>query len=290
VCAKLNAQCVGYTNFSNDVCKKFHPNATSIESVNGSKAGFYCNGAPQKGLACETMKNTCQVCPACNVNADCNTQIGDQFREMYVECVGRDVATTTAKTKWSIAFRDWLNKLLSSLRTRLGEVLIKKTVTVVVPGGDFDENIGIHPDQVICEFYQHNKKHVTCGAYKAADTFCTQVMQSRFARALKCEENGLVVCGNPCNPPEYQVPIKQCAFDNDRPRGNQAPPISFCETTTTTTNIPPKGTKKPGEVCVHGGECTTGNCLGLASHLIKASNTSAHAIRSDLTIAVQNRK
>lgn len=87
VCASIGKKCVGYTSLgTNTVCKMFHPNAKVMTSVNGSKSGFFCNGAPQKSPACGKTKNTCQVCPACNVNADCSTAIGQQFREMYVEC------------------------------------------------------------------------------------------------------------------------------------------------------------------------------------------------------------
>ncbi len=96
VCAKVGKTCVGYTAFSNDICKQVHPDAKTLTSVHGSKAGFYCNGPPQKGLACESTFNTCEVCPACNVNADCNTAVGDQFREMYVECSASNAGADSA--------------------------------------------------------------------------------------------------------------------------------------------------------------------------------------------------
>ena len=88
VCASVGKTCVGYPAFTNDVCKYFHPDATDTISVNGSKAGFYCNGPPQTGLACGSSYNNCQVCPACNVNVTCDEEIGGLFREMYVECSG----------------------------------------------------------------------------------------------------------------------------------------------------------------------------------------------------------
>ena len=88
VCASVGKTCVGYTVFTNDVCKYFHPSASATTSVNGSKAGFYCNGPPQTGLACGSSYNNCQVCPACNVNVTCDEEIGGLFREMYVECSG----------------------------------------------------------------------------------------------------------------------------------------------------------------------------------------------------------
>ena len=86
VCASVGKKCVGYTGYATDICKYFHPDATVTTTVNGSKAGFYCNGPPQTGLACGTSFNNCQICPACNVNMDCSTPIGNLFREMYVEC------------------------------------------------------------------------------------------------------------------------------------------------------------------------------------------------------------
>lgn len=87
VCASQGKTCVGYTAHTTAVCQQVHPNSKVVSnSVNGSKAGYYCNGSPQTGLACESTYDTCQVCPACNVNVDCATEIGTQFREMYVEC------------------------------------------------------------------------------------------------------------------------------------------------------------------------------------------------------------
>ncbi|MDO8625115.1 MAG: hypothetical protein Q7R47_03460, partial [Candidatus Diapherotrites archaeon] len=88
VCASVGKTCVGYTANTNAVCQYFHPTASVTTSVNGSKAGFYCNGPPQTGLACGASYNNCQVCPACNVNATCDEDIGGLFREMYVECAG----------------------------------------------------------------------------------------------------------------------------------------------------------------------------------------------------------
>ena len=100
VCSSIGKKCVGYTSLSsNTVCKMFHPKAKDLKSVNGSKSGFFCNGAPQKGLACEKTMNTCQVCPTCNVNADCSTAIGQQFREMYVECAAASSSSSSARPK-----------------------------------------------------------------------------------------------------------------------------------------------------------------------------------------------
>src|SRR6185295_16013287 len=84
VCAMMGKQCVGYSALTTDVCKQAHKNALTRSDANGSKAGFYCDGAPQGGV-CANEKNTCHICPNCNVNADCSTQIGDLYREMYVQ-------------------------------------------------------------------------------------------------------------------------------------------------------------------------------------------------------------
>src|SRR3989344_592387 len=73
VCALVNKECVGYTNFTTKVCEKANPDAAIKSDANGSKAGFYCDGSPQGGV-CANEKNTCHICPAFNINADCSTQ------------------------------------------------------------------------------------------------------------------------------------------------------------------------------------------------------------------------
>ena len=98
VCAKLGKTCAGYTAYSTEVCKKLHPDAAVTSGVDGSKAGFYCNGAPQGGV-CGRMSNTCNICPACNVNVECSEQIGGLFREMYVECSGSEKASESCDFK-----------------------------------------------------------------------------------------------------------------------------------------------------------------------------------------------
>jgi len=84
-CARAGRSCVGYTAFANDVCKYFHPSASAGSVDSGSKAGFYCNGAPQGGL-CASVSDGCRVCPGCAVNAGCASTIDDLYRELYVEC------------------------------------------------------------------------------------------------------------------------------------------------------------------------------------------------------------
>jgi hypothetical protein len=251
-CAAIGMKCVGYTAFNNDVCKAFHPRARTLVSVNGSKAGFFCDGAPQRGLACERAKNTCQVCPACNVNVDCTTDITsmNQFRETYAECAKVVVKSSSSK---SVPKR----MLSSSKKTGYGAPKLP-------PAGS---TIGNFPGKKVCEFYQATppgqpvratKKLVTCAAYKAGDTFCALVMGSRLAKAEKCEENGIVVCSVPCS-----VNILRCAADINRPRGVNAAPLSFCTgASSSRAAVPPAGRKQPGDICKHGGECASGICIG----------------------------
>lgn len=85
VCTRVGKSCVGYTALSLAVCQAFHPTATPSEDFNGSRAGFYCNGPPQGGI-CGEERNTCHICPACNLNMECGTVIGDLYNETFVEC------------------------------------------------------------------------------------------------------------------------------------------------------------------------------------------------------------
>lgn len=84
-CALVGKKCVGYTALNLDVCMAFHPGAQPSTDYNGSKAGFFCNGAPQGGV-CAQESNTCHICPQCNLNMECSTVIGDLYRETFVEC------------------------------------------------------------------------------------------------------------------------------------------------------------------------------------------------------------
>src|SRR5436305_170377 len=56
VCAAVAKACIGYTAGNVNVCKMFHPTASVLTSVNGSKSAFYCDGAPQQGIACANRK------------------------------------------------------------------------------------------------------------------------------------------------------------------------------------------------------------------------------------------
>lgn len=243
VCAAVGKKCLGYTAFTNDVCVKFHPTARKLVSVNGSKAGFYCDGAPQKGLACEKMKNTCEVCPACNVNMDCATDLTsmNQFREAYVECGG---ALQRAKSAASSA---------RSARPRFGASSSKKITNygpLPLPGG----NKPPAGSQITCTFSQKPLKRVTCGVVKAGDTWCAQVMQSTAAKAVQCQETGNVVCAIPCTAPGVQN-LKQCAFGGVKSGSCPAAASS---------SAPSK--KRVGVTCAHGGECNTSYCVGVPDY------------------------
>lgn len=284
VCKLVGATCVGYTGTTNETCQKANPSAATKSDLNGTKAGFYCDGAPQGGV-CANEKNTCHICPACNVGADCTTQIGDLYREMYVECSGGQVpvvtTTTTTTTiaepgfwesvfaipgRWWSSFNDIVARAFDFFREKLGRLTMKQIarVTIQVQGPDGTVSADIPEDSYVCEFYQQNKKMVTCGALPAADSFCVEAMQSRFAIAALCQDDGIIICSNPCTTNPVQIMPKQCAFDNDRTRGNQAPPLDFC-TKTKVIDTKAAPTKKAGQECAHGGECTTGYCLGQPS-------------------------
>jgi hypothetical protein len=252
VCALVGKTCVGYSNLSsNAVCKAFHPTAKSVTSVNGSKAGFYCDGAPQKGLACEKFKNTCEVCPACNVNADCNTAIGQQFREMYVEC-GAAIPKSAAYVKPPLPGKSSSSKPIAKSSS-------SKSAAA--------KPIGPYPGNVACDFYQGpgTTKKVTCNAIKAADSFCAIAMQSRFAKAVECNDNGRIICTKPCVTNPAEVMLKQCAFDAKRPTGSQAAPFNYCTGTSSSkkqSSSAASTKKKAGAVCNHGGDCISGKCIG----------------------------
>ncbi len=276
VCTAVGKTCVGYTGNDTKACKYFHADASETTGVNGSKAGFYCDGAPQSGV-CATATNSCQVCPACNVNATCDTNIGDQYREMYVECSGGTATTVSVKPfdfsgwwtgLWSVPVK-WMNGFAttwSAFWSRWGLAQIVQKATIQVQGPTGTESVDIPTDSYVCEFYQTNKKLVTCAAIGNADQFCVTAMSSRHARASLCQEDGLVVCNAPCTTSPQELMPKTCAFDNDRSRGKQAAPLNFCTTTTKIqVNTGVQATKKAGEVCNHGGECGTGICLGQPS-------------------------
>ncbi len=160
--------------------------------------------------------------------------------------------TINANTLWS-RLKFWVTSPF--LNWGMGKIQVAPTLQ---PPQTAD-NIGMYPDKRVCDFYQTNKKLVTCAGYKAADTFCVLTFGHPEAKSEKCEENGIVVCSLPCNPNQYAVVPKTCAFDNARPRGSQAAPLDFCNPQAAAAQ-PVK--KEPGAICQHGGECRTGNCVG----------------------------
>lgn len=239
-CASVGMKFNSYKSINtNGVCKALHPTAKEVTSVNGSKAGFYCNGLPQKGLACEKFKNTCQVCPACNLNeaADGKQTIGGHFAEMFVWC--DPVAKSSAKSGQNLSGRPASmpggNKLSSSSRTS------------VRSSSSRTSSMG---PAVTCTFSQSPKK-VSCGAVKAADSFCVISMGNAAAKATACSDTGNVVCSLPCTAPNA-VNFNRCATGG-RLSGS-------CPRSSAPSG---RGTKKPGELCANGGECNTGYCLGV---------------------------
>jgi hypothetical protein len=274
VCEAMGGQCVGYTNFSNDICAQLHPDAKATSDENGEKAGVYCDGPPQEGL-CSWSENECHMCPTCGVGLTCSDSIGTLYREMYVECSGvvsMDGSSwwdgfTSMTGRWWSSLRDAVQRAFDRYRgilDRLMKVSVQKHVVIQVDGPDGSVSADVPTDSLVCEFYQQNKKLASCGAVGAADTFCVNAFGSRFARAALCQENGVIICSKPCTTSPQEVKPPRCAFDGDRPRGNQAPPLDFC-TETITVDTTTVGTKKAGEVCQHGGECATGYCLGQPS-------------------------
>lgn len=85
ICSAAGKSCVGYTSTSVDTCLMFHPGAMPTYGLDGSKSPYFCDGAPQSGI-CAKLSNSCNICTACNVNENCDTQIGQFAREAFVEC------------------------------------------------------------------------------------------------------------------------------------------------------------------------------------------------------------
>ena len=220
VCALVGKTCLGATNLgNNDVCKAFHPNAKTLTSVNGTKNGFFCDGAPQKGLACENFKNTCEVCPTCAVNTTCSTNISDQFREIYVECgIAPKSSSSSSSRKSSSSSSSKKSSSSSSVSSK------RSSSSSSVASYPF----GPYPGTYACDFYQKARKVVTCRAVKAADTFCVVAMQSKSAKAVECNDNGRIVCTKPCVTNPKEVTLTKCAYDPERRRGYDAPPLDFC--------------------------------------------------------------
>ncbi|MFH1978700.1 MAG: hypothetical protein ABIJ92_05225, partial [Candidatus Aenigmatarchaeota archaeon] len=107
-----------------------------------------------------------------------------------------------------------------------------------------------------CEFVQLpwpgvNTKHVSCpyetpGAAinNAPDAFCKTAMGSQWAEAEICNEQGIILCLHPCETTPAHIKAQRCAFEAQRNRGNQAPPLDWCPPEDPVTP-PPSGEGRP---------------------------------------------
>ncbi|MBI5156361.1 hypothetical protein HZA45_03765 [Candidatus Peregrinibacteria bacterium] len=245
VCASVGKVFDSYKSINtNAICKLLHPNARELTSVNGSKAGFYCNGAPQQGIACAPNKNTCQVCPACNLNeaAAGNSAIGQHFAEMYVWCRVKGAAASSSK------------KANTYGPLPMPKSASKASVRRIVTRSSAARSSAPSRNSITCTFSQQPLKKVTCGAYKAADTYCALVMQSTYAKSILCQDIGKVVCSIPCTAPGIQN-FRQCAFGGVKSGSCPAPAASS-----------KPALKRVGQTCQHGGECNTSYCVGVPDY------------------------
>lgn len=220
-CASWKQNFLGYKNLSNtSVCKTAHPTAKVVaNSVNGSKNGFWCNGKPQVGV-CGTSLNTCMVCPTCNVNANGDTQIGDQYAEMYASCGGTLAASSSSRTR-------------SSRSSSSSSVVAGKK----------------------CSFKQGtsagNRVLTTCNVKGAPDNFCIAAFGGLFpsARAVACAQNGEVTCNVPCSAPGAQN-LARCPFG-----ATTTAPVGSCPSSRSSAASSTAGKVPLGGLCKHGGEC-----------------------------------
>ena len=240
VCASIGKVFDSYKSINtNSICKLLHPTAREMTSVNGSKAGFYCNGAPQQGIACAPNKNTCQVCPACNLNeaAAGNSAIGQHFAEMYVWCKVKGAAAASSKKA-----------------NTYGPLPMPKSASKSSARRSVARSSAPSQNDIRCTFTQKPLKRVTCAAYKAADNYCVTVMQSISAKSVQCSETGNVVCAIPCTAPGIRN-FRQCAFGGVKSGSCPVPAAS---------SKPPL--KRVGQTCQHGGECNTTFCVGVPDY------------------------
>jgi len=260
VCAKVGMECVGYSIETEDVCKYFHPSAAVSSSLDGDFSGVYCDGLPQTGV-CSGKINTCHNCPACTNTVDCSTPIGNLYREMFVEC----------KPKVSKGFLedifDAIRAFFSQMSTGFFSLFSAQPIITqpIITQPIFQRQvitqtvsvqIGPYPGMWACEFLQIpfpgvNKKLVSCpyetpGAAinDAANAFCRNAMSSSLAEAAMCSEQGVIVCVHPCETEVPYIMPTRCAFDIDRPRGNQAEPLNWCPPKQPTP-VPPSGAGRP---------------------------------------------
>lgn len=344
VCQAVGKVCVGYTEESAAVCTQVHAGAQVTSSFSGDRSGVYCDGAPQGG-ECAKRTDTCHTCPSCAVSVDCSTEIGNLYKEMYVECADSpqtaqqppsfarssyspsntcqidpnanslgefisEVPTINAKLKtctltmpssfgavtsngqiqidvsmndasheyFDVTIRNkqiigisyaqnscaqrikiseddanlllrsadrtatfkylyankritlsgctFFRKAYSFFTSPLSRMVVRQTLPPPPPPQTVP---GAQQGTLVCDFYNGpTKKLVTCSAYKAGDSFCVNVMGSRDAKATACDENGQILCSVPCSSYSTVKLTNRCAFDINRARGTQAPPIGSC--------------------------------------------------------------
>jgi hypothetical protein len=216
-CASWNQNFLGYKNLSsNTVCKTAHPTAKLVTGVNGSKNGFWCNGKPQTGV-CATALNTCMVCPNCNLNANADTQIGDQYAEMYASCGGTLGSSSSVKSSSS-----------SSSSVAMGKKCSFKQGTAA--GG---------------------RVLTTCNVKGAPDNFCIAAFGNLYpsARAIACAQNGEVVCNVPCTAPNI-AKLTKCPLG-----AVAAVPSGNCPASSSSKSSVAGGKVPLGGLCKNAGEC-----------------------------------
>jgi len=238
VCARVGTPYVGFTALTTDVCRQFHPSATVASGMDGSSSGFYCNGPPQTGR-CAGETNTCDICPACNLNVDAATVISDQYSEMYVEC-GSPQAAVTEEPVVTETAPDFQPNFFTSIYSGI-RLSVLATFWRAVDKSMLEKYLD---GKYGCDFYQYplaNVKHVTCTSPGAANNFCKKVMRTNYAQAEYCGTDGaldgLIICSAPCAPAVWQgtptIPTT-CAFDiaRQKVRGDDSV-VSTCGAPTT---------------------------------------------------------
>lgn len=158
----------------------------------------------------------------------CAQRITASEDDVNVLLQSADRATTFqymyAKKRIKLGGCTFVKKVYGFVTQPLGRFFAGRALPALPSG----QTVTPQPGYRVCDFYQDTKKIVTCSAYKAADTFCVVTMQTTSAKAFKCEENGQVICGIPCQLPFGQIQPNQCPFEVSRQRGVQAPPIDSC--------------------------------------------------------------
>lgn len=170
VCAKIGKTCVGYTEESTAVCKLFHPSAITTLSMSGDKAGVFCDGAPQTGV-CAEKTNACHECPACTNTVDCNTQIGNLYREMFVECVGELPGTPASNCPVKIKSKNTKDffQEIPSLDTDLSicPLELSGTLNLALGGGVIRIDIKMNDNSFKSFYLKKSGKKITSISVKA---------------------------------------------------------------------------------------------------------------------------